>query len=677
MLQEDGHKEWSTFLRRYYKEEVERLHLEYPERDFININYGDIHKFDRRKAESLLTDPEETLERLHHALVNYDSTIDVRVSNASPRVVGFPEDLILTPAELTKRHTGTYVAIRGIIDRVTMKDELPTNLVFECLRCGMLIEVPQQQFGDLQEPTQCRGCERQGPFQTLLDESEFDDYCKLRLDHPPDSAQNLNGATIEGHVTGNLVNHYGEYGLVEKAGENAVVYGIIKRKQKRNEKLYERVLEVKAVEFDTEDDTVDIAAHKEEFTELAERDDAVDLFKQSIVPELYQTKEWETALEWAVAYLFGAPRIDIPNGPTYRGDIHGAIISDFGMGKSMFSTGLTDFSPKIIRRSATGLSSDVGLTAAAVQDDFGEGQWTIKPGILVRANGGHVILDEIDKGPSDLKKINDAIEGEQLVNVDKAGLSATFNSKVGLLVLGNPKEGRFDNFSTVASQIGVDQSTLSRFDGIITMKDNANEEIDGSIANRSLKALSEAQSIQYEDDGEIEVLKRPVEPEVGKAWIQYARENIFPRFHERHIPKIKEWYASEVRRLNLKFNNKEGEGGDMPVPASPRVVMWVARFSTAFARCHLREQVTDADVERALALARRLVSQRWDGDKFIPQESDGIRIRVMRAMERNEWYYPEAVAREIKENESTVMETMKKMSEHGELLTEAGKYQIV
>ena len=676
MQQHNTLDEWQTFLRRYAREAVERLHLEYPERDYVEVEYLDIFQYDRDLAEALITDPDETLRVLQQSVVEYDSTIDVRPEAADVRVIGLPEDMVLTPGELSKRHTGQYVAIRGQIDRITTKDELPIEIVYECLRCGMAIDVPQTHSQDLQEPTQCHGCERQGPFNMLTEQSQFEDYCKLRIDHPHDAGATMQGARIEGDVIGNLVNHHGEYGLIERAGQSAVVYGILRRRQKGNEKLFERVLEVKAIDFTEERDDIKVAEYKDTFEDLARRDDAVDLMKQSIVPELYQTAEWETALEWAVAYLFAAPRIDIPNGPTYRGDIHGAIISDFGMGKSMFSTGLVDFSPKIIRKSATGLSSDVGLTAAAVQDDFGEGQWTIKPGILIRANGGHVILDEIDKGPDDLSKINDAIEGEQMVDIDKAGLSATYKSRVGLLVLGNPQDGRFDQMSTIASQIGVDQSTLSRFDGIITMKDHANETIDESIAERSLQALREAQAVQFDDDAEVDVLDRPVDPEVGRAWIKYARDNIHPRFAARHIPKIKEWYATEVRTLNAKFQTGEGEGGEMPVPASPRVVMWVARFATAFARCHLREEVDDEDIDRALALSRRLISQRWDGEKFVPQESDGIRIRLMRSMDKGEWYYPEQLARTMKEDETAVMKRLKRMAENGEVMREAGKYKV-
>ena len=667
--------DWVGVLSAVAKERVAEMAVAYPERRAVEIPYMDIFRHDPEVAEEVIERPEESLDLAAQALNEMSLPVDINMQDAEVRIVDLPDDLIYAPGDLTAAHTGKYIGITGVIDRITTADEKPINLAFECLRCGMITTVPQLEQ-ELQEPTSCPSCERRGPFRIDERQSEWKDYVKVRIDHPP-SSQTMSGEKIDGDVTGPLVNEHGEFGLVSRAGESATVYGILRRQQKGKKALFERKLDVIAVDFDNQEDNIDTGEYQEEFEALANREDAVDLMAESIVPELYATDAWDTALEWSVAYLFGAPRIDIPNGPTYRGDIHGAIISDFGMGKSMYASGLVDYSPRIIRKSATGLSSDVGLTAAAVQDDFGEGQWTIRPGILVQANGGHVILDEIDKGPDDLSKINDAIEGEQTVDVDKAGLSATYPSRVGLLVLGNPKDSRFDPYQSVSSQIGVDQSTLSRFDGIVTMMDEVNTDMDGAIATQSLTALKEAQQMQFGDGEPGEILSRPVSPEVGKAWVKYAREHIFPQLQDNHIDIIRDWYAEEVRKLNAAFDDNQGTGADMPVPASPRVIHWVSRFASAFARCHLRDTVTDNDVERAIALAKRLISQRWTGDKFVPEESGGLEQRIIDDMKKGEWRWPEAVAMSVKADEENVREMLASMRERGIVIEEQGKFKRV
>jgi len=421
---------------------------------------------------------------------------------------------------------------------------------------------------------------------------------------------------------------------------------------------------------------------------LAARDDAVDLLAESIAPALYQTDAWETAMEWAVAYLFAAPRIELPDGTSFRGDIHGAIISDYGMGKSMFSHGLENLSPECIRKSATALSSDVGLTAAAVQDDFAGGKWTLKPGILVRGNGGHVILDEIDKGPDDLESINDALEGQQRVDVEKAGLSAEYNSRCGVLVMGNPTDGRFDPNQPVAPQIGVDSSLLSRFDGIVTMEDRADEDIDAAIAEQMGKGYAEANQLQFGDReaDDLEALDRPVDAAVARAWIKEARDNYQPAFAKSLVDEIKEWYATEIRTMNEQFGNDVG-GQDMPVPATPRVVMWTIRFATAFARARLKSEVTTEEVDRAMSLARRLIGQNWDGDKFDPNMTHGDTTpetqdeRIQRILNTlgDDPKTPAEVAAEIAGvSESTVESELEQLATKGEVIRpQTGVYRAI
>jgi len=587
----------------------------YPtEQETLTIDYSDVYQWDRDVADDWVAQPGKIREYFEEALRQFDLPADVSLDGARVVMVGLPDENTHLPNELSTDVTG-YAAIRGNLGRITAKKEHALEAAYECQRCGTINYLSHPTPDDVQEPHDCQGCEREGPFKTNDSQTNWEDFCQLRIETPPDESGSPQPEHIDGYVIGPPVHEGGEYGLIGRAGESVIAYGEIERQQ-TEDGLFERVLSVDTVEFPDEDDTVNVEAHRETFEELADREDAVDLLSESIAPALYQTEAWGTAMEWAVAYLFGAPRIELPDGTSFRGDIHGAIISDYGMGKSMFSHGLENLSPDCIRKSATALSSDVGLTAAAVQDDFAGGKWTLKPGILVRGNGGHVILDEIDKGPNDLESINDALEGQQRVDVEKAGMSAEYNSRCGVLVMGNPIDGRFDPTMPVAPQIGVDSSLLSRFDGIITMEDKADEDVDAAIAEQMGFSYAEASQMQFGDleADDLDALDRPVPADVAKAWIKAARE-LQPTFTKDLVESIKSWYAEEIRPMNRSFAG-DGKGEDMPVPATARVVMWTIRFSGAFARCRLREQVTMSEVERAMPLAKRLVGQNWDGEKF-------------------------------------------------------------
>ena len=604
------------FLAGYYHEDIAQIANEPRDNPSLWVDHLDIFGFDDQLARWVLERPDKVIGHLEEAVDMVDIPLDMDLTHVNVRLTNLDETHVYAPSEIRKDHGERYVGVSGILERVTSTSDMPEVLTFECQRCGAETRVPQEiGAGELQEPYQCDSCERDGPFHVNDRKSEWSDYAKLRVEGKPGASESETGK-MTGYVLDDLIDHGGEQGLIGRAGEPVTVYGIVRRVQKsgrgENSLLFDHVLDVRAVEFDRDNDVIDIQEHRETFENLADEPDAVDLFAQSIAPNLYETDAWSVAMEFAVAYLFGAPRIDIPNGPTYRGDLHFLIVSDYGMGKSDFATDVEAYSPKAISKSTTALSSDVGLTAAAVKDDFGEGQWTIKPGLLVKANGGHLILDEIDKGPDDLTDMNDALEGKQQVDVEKAGKSATYDSRTAVMAMGNPVDGSFDPNAPIPDEIGIKESLLSRFDGIVTMEDHAHVKTDKKIASTYGEAFTEAQQAEYGEGGDFDVLDRPVPIDVGRAWIKYARENVNPIITYEQFEELEEWYAEEVRQLNHDSDAQD----DMPVPATVRKLASAVKMSLAFARVHLREEVTDADIQRAKKLGKKLVANNWDGEKF-------------------------------------------------------------
>jgi replicative DNA helicase Mcm len=620
------------FLETYCRDDIAALAQRYPkEQTWLTVDYNDLYQADADLAEWLHAidegdscDPEEVLAVLADAVDEVDLPAPIDLSDVSIRVVNLDDAVTYAPGEIRSNEPGQYVSVRGTLERVTTTSDLPTELVYVCQRCGTQTRVPQDPTsGERAEPTECHACERKGPYRIDHDASEWVDYAKVRIQSRPDVDGNAEGK-LTGYVTGDLIDEGGDVGLLGRVGEPVVVSGIIRRTQKSgrdaNELLFDHLMDVRAIEFERDNNTVDVAKHKDAFTELAAQPEAIDNFAQSLAPQLHGTDAWQAAREFAVAYLFGAPRIDIPNGPTYRGDLHFLLITGYGMGKSTFKQDIAAFSPKCISKSTTALSSDVGLTAAAVKDDFGEGQWTIKPGLLVRANGGHLILDEIDKGPDELTAMNDAIEGEQVVDIEKAGQSATYQSQTAVMALGNPSDGRFNPNEPIATQLGIAESLLSRFDGIVTMIDEADREQDRNIAESWGRAYTESQAVEYGDRNEFDTLERPVPMDVGQAWIKYARENVHPSLTYEQFEELEEWYAEEVRQLNKSYAG-DGEGSNMPVPATPRKLAAAAKMAIAFARATLRDEVNAEDIERAKALGKKLVKQNWDGEKFVVSDA--------------------------------------------------------
>lgn len=671
-------EELEGFLTDYYKTEIAQIAQAKSENPALWIDFDDLWRANPDMCDNLRNHPERMLEHIAEAMQMVDIPLDADLSDVPVRVSGLNDEYVYNPGEIRKEQGGQFVGIHGVLERVTSTADMPETLAYECQQCHKITEMPQVATSDeLQEPYSCNGCDTQGPFEIDHDKSEWSDYAKLRIQSKPDAETD---GKITGYVLNDLIDVGGESGIMGRAGEPVTVYGEIKRVQKsgrsENNLLFDHFLKVNSIEFVKDDETVDVEKHKDDFTELANKENAVDLFAESIAPNLHATDAWDAAFEFAVAYLFGAPRIDIANGPTYRGDLHFLIVSDYGMGKSDFSTDVEAYSPKCISKSTTALSSGVGLTAAAVKDDFGEGQWTLKPGLLVKANGGHLILDEIDKGPEELTDMNDALEGKQQVDVEKAGQSATYESRTGLMALGNPVEGRFDPNLKISEQLGISESLLSRFDGIVTMEDVADTEQDGNVAQSFGRAYTEAQANEYGEQEEFDYLDRAVPIDVGQAWVKYAREEVNPLLSYEQFSDLEDWYAEDVRQLNKTFAT-EGEGEDMPVPATVRVLGAAVKMSIAFARVHLRDEVKDTDIERAKKLGKRLVKQNWNGERFdATKESAGAKSQderiqhiknVISSLEGKEAAPIAEIIEQSKLTESKTKKTIDKLSHKGEV----------
>ena len=194
-----------------------------------------------------------------------------------------------------------------------------------------------------------------------------------------------------------------------------------------------------------------------------------------------------------------------------RGDIHILIVGDPGIGKSQMLKFVSKLAPRGIYTSGKG-TSGVGLTAAAVRDEFGG--WSLEAGALVLGDRGNVCVDELDKmRPEDRSAIHEALE-QQTISIAKAGIMATLNSRCSVLAAANPKFGRFDQYKSIAEQINLPSTILSRFDLTFVIEDKPDVENDKKLAAHILK-IHKDNSIHFD-----------IEPELLRKYIAYARRDI-------------------------------------------------------------------------------------------------------------------------------------------------------
>jgi len=598
----------AEFLDAYYSDELTRIATGQRDGKKIHVDMADLQLFLDKEAHDKVRDDVPKYQRFLNKAVEYvDSTRGVTKDIQVGVVDEDGGDIEhLSVSSVNSDHAADYIGVSGQLSAVTKVRSFPRVAQFACKKCGTPAQVPQN-TKEFQEPQAVCECQSAPEWDIDYDATTWEDHRKLKIQEPPNEATNGDSQFITVHMFGK--NTKDEFGnpLSERVGEDVTVYGTVELIQQsgRNadEFLFEHYLKGEAITFEeTGVQAVDVATHKEEVEQHAQADNVYERFCTSIAPQIHPTPKMDLAMKVCGAFLFAGPRVDPDEGPMYRGDIHAALIGDPGMAKSVLLKGVADFSPDCEHRSATGLSSDVGLVAAAVEDDFDNGGWTLKPGILVRA-GMHAIVDEIDKGPDKLEKINDALEGRQIASIDKAGMKADLKTRTGFLASGNPEDSRFDKNTPLPPQVDIDQSLLTRFDAIVLLVDTVDEEQDRKIAEHITSSYQEGIELMKDEDVEIDNSKRQVPKEVAQAWVTMGRR-IVPRLTDEASEKLEDFYV-DVRG----FNDDE-----RTISATARQLEGGIRFAMAFARMRLSETVDPRDVDMAIEISKSLIGQTHDGE---------------------------------------------------------------
>ncbi|QSX00907.1 minichromosome maintenance protein MCM [Haloterrigena alkaliphila] len=595
---------FEQFFRNYYDNEIKQLAQRYPnEQRSLHIDWQDLYRFDPDLADDFLNQPEQLQRYAEEALRLYDLPIDVSLGQAHVRIRNLPETESPEIREIRARDMNSLVQARGIVRKATDVRPKIEEAAFECQLCGTLTRVPQSS-GDFQEPHECQGCERQGPFRVNFDQSEFVDSQKLRIQESPEGLRG--GETpqsldihVEDDITGEVT-----------PGDHVSATGVLRLEQQGDQQekspVFDFYMEGVSVEIDEEQfEDMDITDEdKEEIVRLSSSQDIYEQMVASIAPSIYGYDQEKLAM---ILQLFSGVTKQLPDGSRIRGDLHMLLIGDPGTGKSQMLSYIQNIAPRAVYTSGKG-SSSAGLTAAAVRDDFGDGQqWTLEAGALVLADQGIAAIDELDKMRSeDRSAMHEALE-QQKISVSKAGINATLKSRCSLLGAANPKYGRFDQYEPIGEQIDLEPALISRFDLIFTVTDQPDEEKDRNLAEHiittnyagELTTQREQMTSPGVSSEEIDEMTEQVDPEIDaellRKYIAYAKQNCHPRMTEAAREAIRDFYVD----LRAK-----GTDEDAPVPVTARKLEALVRLSEASARVRLSDTVEEADANRVIEIVR-------------------------------------------------------------------------
>lgn len=589
------------FLRQEYREEVGTLARHYPrEQRSLYVDWNTLYHYKPKIAEDALEHPDRIRQHLEEALRLYDLPIDIELSRAHARFYNLPRQYDVDRIS-RKKNVGRMMDVHGQVKKVTKVKPRVEDAAFECQRCGTLTYIPQS--GGFQEPHECKGCERQGPFTINYEESEFIDHQLARIQQPPEKTKGGNAAQIDVHLEDDLVDEF-------EVGDAVTIASIVRIEQdtdgKKKTRNFDTFLEGHGVVVEETDyQDIDVDEYIDEIRAIAngETGDPYTQLVNSINPRHHGDDDIKLAIG---LQLFGGFTRPHPGGGQDRGDPHILLMGDPGCGKSTFLKAVDEIAPRSVYASGKGASA-AGMTAAAVSDDFGDAKWSLDAGAMVLADGGVACVDEIDKMHEDaVSSMHEALESQQ-VHVNKAGINTHLRTQTALLAAGNPEEGRFDSFRPKAEQIDLDPALMSRFDLYFMVSDMPDADEDRAVVGHQMESRRvSGKDARGEEltEGERKRHTPEIDLEVLRAYIAHAKEACQPIIPDDSDveQRIREFY------VGLRSQSYDDDT-DSPIAVTPRQVEGIQRLAEASARVRLSDEVEMQDAERAIELVKNSMQQ--------------------------------------------------------------------
>ncbi|MDE1856464.1 MAG: minichromosome maintenance protein MCM [Candidatus Micrarchaeota archaeon] len=578
---------FDDFLERYYRDDINSIIISFPTRRSLKVDVKSLEEFDPELAGELISHPDNIIEAAEQSLKGKMS--DLNMDEFEPHVRFFGQT-INNP--LVQDVGSSYINRLILLDSLIVKrSEINPKVklgTYKCSYCGntLKVRVGKDEISDI-----CEQCKRRSMKQ-VSEESKFINLQKIAVQDP---LEKLRGSSptwqLEVWIEDDLVN-------TVIPGDRIELTGILRIRPRRNARgkldpnLFTMFLEcVSILPKQKEFAELDISEEEERaIRELAKDPKIFEKAAMSIAPSIYGHEQIKQAV--ALQLFGGTSGKLLVDGGVIRSDMHILLIGDPGSAKTRILQAVSKLVPKGIYVSGKSVTGG-GMTAVAERDEFSEGGWTLKAGAMVLGSGGIVAIDEFDKlGDDDRSALHEALES-QTISVAKAGIIATFNARAAVLAAANPKYGRFDPNAYPSEQFDIPVTLLSRFDLIFPIKDILDEELDKNIAKHILLQHGAAGAKLADVEKYEQVELPPIDGELLRKYIAYARKNVFPLISQEASQKIQAYYV-DLRKTGAK------QGA---VPITPRQIEGLVRMAEASAKSRLSGVVELLDAERAIALS--------------------------------------------------------------------------
>eukprot|EP01083_Nonionella_stella_P111989 328915_1 len=534
-----GIKRFTDFFLAVYREEIKAM-VQHKAKDVyhsLHFNFMELLDFDMKLSDFLMTNPDRALEfadsgvfqaqtqlynnskpkykqRNPNNMIDDEPTISIK-NKCKARLTGQLFYAIRnrpTVSAIRSKDVNSIIQIRGTVVRQSKAKLLESSRKYVCKVCNFQFTVHADIINekDIEYPRQCMNnstnCTSKR-FDSITGSKEAIDIQEIHLQ---EQIQKIGLGKIPRSIRVVLTCDLSDSC---QPGDDVEIIGIVRYHwsgmNKKADSRFDLQMYIEAISIKTTDN---ISARGDiQFSHLNHRSIFDNFWRDNGIQSPIRARNMILAnlcpqlcgmyvikLAVALTIIGGMPREEY--GTRIRGQSHLLLVGDPGTGKSQLLRYAARMSTRSVLTTGVGTTS-AGLTVSAVKDG---GEWVLEAGALVLADGGICCIDEFGSvREHDRGVIHEAME-QQTISVAKGGFVCSLNSRSTVLSAMNPPSGGFDAMSDLSLNTNMASSLLSRFDVILLLMDQKNDEWDRAVGQHLMDNLCEPEypGIDYDDEAD-------------------------------------------------------------------------------------------------------------------------------------------------------------------------------
>ena len=540
----------------------------------VLVDYNHIIGFSDQLAEYLLTEPKAFISSFKDALYHIDREQNLEYFNDKKylniRLTNYPIRESIKNIDVDQRNK--LLCMRGNISKTSDKKPYIWKYCLKCPDCSNII------YSDYDE-RDCPVCDKHPAMKRDKDNHIYTNCVYIKIQELSEDLEGRTPQSIDCIVLGDIINDI-------KPGIKATITGFVllretNRATNPRSPFLISVL-INNIEPFTSNDLNLIKkiylTEKEEkkFMELSHSEDWIDILIGSFAPHIYGLENIKLGI---ILSIVGSGNILI-EGTDIRSRIHIIICGD----PSLAKTKLLKFTHKIVLGSISAIgkgASGGGLTAVVSKEP--DGTFTVQPGAIVFANKSLFLFDESDKVTDDVRShLHESME-DGTVTVTKGGQIVTLQAESTTLFAANPKFSRYQESLSLAENINLPHSLISRFDLVYVIRDTTindkaiTEHLNYIYTNR--KIPNQESLLTVED--------------LTKYFLFVKTQDIDPEFEKEALDLLQDFY----------FEMREKSTADA-IATTIRQYEGSVRMCRALARATMQRKIKKKMAQKIIGLVR-------------------------------------------------------------------------